>query len=391
MPGELQTEDVRHRRAAAEAGELAERLEREASLRRATELGDDVARESCSLADRVLGRRRARLARRDVGHQRTVTQRPHAGIIGHFEAIVHHDPATLDLQGQRGEDRVRRRGNGADERLGGNAVATAEQRSFRRRARQARVEAELDTALLQKLLRERREALRQLGQDEVTRVQQDDLDLVAVDVPEAARALADEVVHLGDGLDAGESTARHHEREERAPDLEIALDVRLFQHVDDVVAQHQRVAEVLEGQRVLGEAGLAREARHVAERDDEVVVLERQRPRPEAGAHGDDLVLEVDRLHRACVEVRARAEPADRRNDVEDPDAPGDDLGEHGLEHEVVVLVDERDLDVRVVLQELLEGDGGVDAAEASPEDQNARPTVACHRLRAGIDPAKLF
>ena len=33
--------------------------------------------------------------------------------------------------------------------------------------------------------------------------------------------------------------------------------------------------------RVLGETGLAREAGHVAERNDEVIVLERQRPRPE--------------------------------------------------------------------------------------------------------------
>ena len=79
-----------------------------------------------------------------------------------------------------------------------------------------------------------------------------------------------------------------------------------------MIAQDERVAEVLERQRVLGEAGLPREAGHVAEGDDEVIVLERQRPRPEARAHGDDLVLQVDRLDRARIEVRARAQAADR-------------------------------------------------------------------------------
>src|SRR2546421_6898699 len=42
-------------------------------------------------------------------------------------------------------------------------------------------------------------------------------------------------------------------------------------------AQRERVTQVLERQRVLGEPGLAGEARHVAERHDQVIVVQLDR------------------------------------------------------------------------------------------------------------------
>src|SRR5204862_4016623 len=141
-----------------------------------------------------------------------------------------------------------------------------------------------------------------------------------------------------------------------------------------------RVAEVLERQRVLGEPRLTGEARDVAERDHEVVVLERALARAEARRGCHALLVEVDSVHGAGVEVRAWAEPPDRRDRVEEADAAGDDLGQHRLEHDVVVAADEPELDAAtpdLALQKLLERQRRVDASEAAAEDKNASGPIS--------------
>src|SRR5256885_334518 len=131
---------------------------------------------------------------------------------------------------------------------------------------------------------------------------------------------------------------------------------------------------------VLGEPGLTREARDVAERDHEVVVLERALARAEARRRRHTLPVEIDLVHGTRVEVRARAEAPDRRDRVEDSDTAGDHLGEHRLEDDVVVAADEPELDAAVpdlALQELLEGQRRVDAAEATAEDEDADGSIS--------------
>src|SRR2546422_2795553 len=220
-----------------------------------------------------------------------------------------------------------------------------------------------------------RERLRQLREDERLGVEEDDADLLRLDVSEGLRRRPHEVVQLGDRLDAREPAAGDDEREECLVDLGVALDVGLLERVDDAVPKRERVAEVLERQRVLGEPGLTREARYVAERDHGVVVLERALARAEARRRGHTLPVEIDLVHGARIEVRARAEAPDRRDRVEDSDTAGDHLGEHRLKDDVVVAADEPELDAAVpdlALQELLEGQRRVDAAEATAEDEDA-------------------
>src|SRR5437660_327940 len=149
---------------------------------------------------------------------------------------------------------------------------------------------------------------------------------------------------------------------------------------EGTVLTRERVAEVFERQRVLGEPGLTREARDVAERDHEVVVLERALARAEARRRRHTLPVEIDLVHGTRVEVRARAQAPDRRDRVEDPDTAGDHLGEHRLEDDVVVAADEPELDAAVpdlALQDLLEGQRRVDAAEATAEDEDADGSVS--------------
>src|SRR5262245_39113255 len=87
-------------------------------------------------------------------------------------------------------------------------------------------------------------------------------------------------------------------------------------------------------------------------------------------------MIEIDRLDGARIEIGVRTEPANRCDRVEQADRAGDDLGQHRLEHEVVLAADQPELDVatsNVGLQKLLERQRCVDAAEAAAENEDPR------------------
>ena len=88
-------------------------------------------------------------------------------------------------------------------------------------------------------------------------MKQNDLDLRRVDATKAPRDGADEVVQLGHRFHAREPAAGDHERKQRAAELSVRFDIGFFEGVDHVVAQDQRVAEILEGKGMLREATLA--------------------------------------------------------------------------------------------------------------------------------------
>ena len=205
-------------------------------------------------------------------------------------------------------------------------------------------------------------------------MEQDDPDLPRIDVVEALRRRADEIVQLGDGLDAREAAARHDECEQRAARFGRRLGVGLLERLDRAITQRERVAQILEREGVLGEPGLAGEARHVAERDHQVVVVELELARAEARRGDNPPALQVDPLHRPRVEVRAGAQAPDRRDRIQKTDAAGDHLREHRLERQIVLLADQRDLGLSPVPQKLLERDGGVDPAKAAADDHDPRP-----------------
>ena len=127
---------------------------------------------------------------------------------------------------------------------------------------------------MQDLLREAGQALGQLGQDEVPRMEEDDPDLGGIDAAKVPRHPAHEIVQLRHGLDAGKATPRHDEGQQVPAHVGIGLDVGLAQGVDHVVAHGEGVAQVLEGQGVLGQARGSAEARHVAQGHDQMVVLQ---------------------------------------------------------------------------------------------------------------------
>src|SRR5439155_23529529 len=116
----------------------------------------------------------------------------------HLQEFVDHDPPTLVLARQRGDQRVRGARNGADEGLCWDPFPVAEDGRFGRRRGQAGVKTNVDSSALKKVLRELGEVLGQLGEDERPGVKQDDADLGRVYAPKAARTRAHEVGQLWD-------------------------------------------------------------------------------------------------------------------------------------------------------------------------------------------------
>src|SRR2546430_14655948 len=62
-----------------------------------------------------------------------------------------------------------------------------------------------------------------------------------------------------------------------------------------------------------------------------MVVVEIALARSEPGRRSDTPTLDVDRLDRACKEVRTLAQAADRRDRIQAADAARDDLRQHRL------------------------------------------------------------
>src|SRR5438876_278367 len=376
---ELDPEHLGDGRPVPESGELAERLERERPFGFAPQGRDEIPRQAPGLSDRVLSRRRTRLPGLAVENPRAVADRPYSRIVGNVQVLVDDQPSSLLPAGQSRDQGVGRSRHGTDQGLRRDSLSSLEEGGFARRARQTGVQPDLDTPAPEQSLRKSGEVIGQLGQDQRTGVEEDDPDCSWVDATEAARHPANEVVQLRHRLDAREPAAGDYEGEQRTAHLGVRFDVRFFEGVDDVIAQDEPVAEVLEGQRVLLKPRLTGKARDVAERDDEMIVLQLVRSRPKTRAGRHDLVLEIDGLHLSAVEVGVRTEPANRGNGIQDSDAPRDDLREHGLKHQIVLLADQPDFDAGIVLEKLFQRHRRVDAAEAASKDEHSRTPVVRH------------
>src|SRR5439155_26214715 len=123
------------------------------------------------------------------------------------------------------------------QRAGEDVLATGKQRLLASRRLETRVEANVDAAPGEDLLREKRELLGDLGQDAILGVDEDDADLLGIETAVAPRHAAHEVVELGRHLDARESPAGDHEGEELAAQFRIViLDGSFLEGADDVAA-----------------------------------------------------------------------------------------------------------------------------------------------------------
>ena len=218
---------------------------------------------------------------------------------------------------------------------------------------------------------------------------QRDADFLRVDLRVVASDLAHEVVQLRHHLHAGKAPAGHDEGEQLAAQvLVVLLDGRFLQRADHVIAQVERVVQVLEGQRVLRQAAQPAEVGHRPQREDQVVVFDDVGVGQEPRGGGDGALLQIDRLDLAHVDLGRGQEAPQGADQIHQADGSGDHLGEHRLEDEVVVLGDEDDLVVVEAAQLLLELSRNEDPAEAAAEDHDAFRAMRGHRTLRAEDAA---
>ena len=131
------------------------------------------------------------------------------------------------------------------------------------------------------------------GQHRGRGVEQDDVRLGGVDVPEAAlERLVGQFLDLAGHLDAGRTRADDDERQQLLAALRVAGALGLLERAEDAAAQFERVVDRLHAGRELGEVVVA-EVRLARARGDDQAVVRRAVGVPEQH-RVDGLILEVD-------------------------------------------------------------------------------------------------
>ncbi len=190
-----------------------------------------------------------------------------------------------------------------------------------------------------------------------------------LDVGIIFQCAVDQLVHLGHGLHAGEAGADHDEGEKLLLQLGVPRHIGHFQARDDMRAQAMRVAEVLHGERVLGQAWKTRQVDAHAERDDQLIIGKIDGNAPEALDHRHGLFVEVDAHDLGLAHLGMAEQKPQRHHRIGGMDGGGSDLGQERLEHEIIVVVDQ--LDVERLAAEPLELLGREHAAKAAADHQD--------------------
>ncbi len=372
---ELHAEDFRHGRPMAEGAHLAQFPEVELLRLPPANGAHDVVCRHRRFAHRMLGRRRTEAVPAGIGDEGTIADSPDVIAAHHLHAQVHRDAATLLRQLQAVDDGVRAAGHGGHHGLGRDPGTIAQDDFVARRGRDAGSEAHVHASSRQLPMGQPPQVVNEFGQDVVGHLEENHADVAALDAAVRSGHATDEVVELRCAFHAAEAASHDDEGEQGAFQRGIRLNRRLLQRVDRVVAEVERIAEVLEGQCMLAEARDSAQIGDIAEREDQVVIGDVVGHWLEAGAGRDHTVLEIHGFHRPHMDAGVPQQPPEGTHRIEDPDAAGDDLRQHRLVHEVVVAVDQRDVEVVLPAAQLLESPGGVDAGETAAQDQDSGTT----------------
>src|SRR3989454_764506 len=190
----------------------------------------------------------------------------------------------------------------------------------------------------------------------------------------------EEVLQLGDQLDARVAAADDADGEHPPPRGRIGLVVGVLRRIEDVIAQHDAVLEPLVAEGVLLHTRHAEARHHAAHGHDQPVVT------LDPLGHDHAAAGEVDVRHRVATEAEAAraADVAQRLNDVSRLDHRGGDLGQERREEQVVPVADQEDLDVGAIAQPALEHAHSLHPGEAAAEDDDPHHTSSTTRQPSG-------
>ena len=211
------------------------------------------------------------------------------------------------------------------------------------------------------------------AQDLVTGLDEEQPVVARIDAAVARHDVArEEVLQLGDQLDAGVAAADDAHRQHLAPRRRVRFVVSVLGRVEKMVAQHDAVLEPLVAERVLLHPRHAEARHHAAHRDDQPIVG--------LGAFDHEHAPrgEVDVGHRVATEAEAprAADIAQRLHDVSGLDHRGGHLRQQRREQQVVAIADQEDLDVAAIVQSPFEHAHGFHAGESAAEHHDAHHRV---------------
>src|SRR5579872_1993068 len=162
-----------------------------------------------------------------------------------------------------------------------------------------------------------------------------------------------EIVECTGEFDSSEASAGDDESEERATAGRIGFAVGLFEHLDDVIADANRVDEAFEIEGIFFEVGHAEIIRDGTEREDEMVVenfvsfagigLRRVRAIHIDRIFGENnaTALEIDAGNAGASELRTVEGTAQRRTDMAGLEVRAGNFSEHGRKKNGVRFADE--------------------------------------------------
>jgi hypothetical protein len=282
------------------------------------------------------------------------------------QRFVHRDAAALvERQAELGELGARPDARRPDKGVREDPLAVRELRRTGLGRLQRRVDVDLDAALNQlagRVLAQPRRDLRKdlrRGVDEHPALRR---------VPEAwvvADRVAHEVGELRQRLDARVAGADEDEGQLTLPVRLVRGDVGRLQPLQDVVAEVDRVGEVLEAERMVGEPGNRQRPRDRANGDDEVLVADVDEAFERLDL--DAAVAEVERRRMPEDELGVRAHRPQRYDDVARLERARRRLREQRGEEHRVLRVDDR----RAALAEVV---GDVAAGVPAADDHRPAP-----------------
>src|SRR5437016_9970129 len=132
----------------------------------------------------------------------------------------------------------------------------------------------LHSALTQLFISIAAELVSKLRQNELARMHEYDMEHFLFQVRIERKRVAQEIVDARDGFDSGEAATCNDKGQQRRAFRPRAFRIGLFEMRDQPIAQLNRVAERLHGQRAFGDAGKIEEIRYRPEREHEMVVFE---------------------------------------------------------------------------------------------------------------------
>ena len=185
------------------------------------------------------------------------------------------------------------------------------------------------------------EARRDLGQDLRRRVDEHPAQSRPLELRVVTQRVADEIRELGERLDARIARSDEDERQVCLGALAVVLGRGRLEPAQHVVAELDRVGEVLEAETVLGEAGDRQRPRERAQREDGLLVVDDERLR--TGLDRGDALLRVERREPSEEQLGVRAHHPQRHDDVAGLERARRGLGQHRrVEHEVLLADDRR-------------------------------------------------